>query len=450
MDLFDDPDEQQRLVGRLVALYEKTGNLRGLVDWTAKQAEAQAPQQPRRAAELHFRNARLLLERDNSPDAALLSARRALELAPDVVELRGFVADLLARTPNQALLAIEEHRKILRARNVRPASLRALHKLWYAQRAHDRAFCAAEVLSFLGAADEGEELYYSDSKKRMKKEATTEGLDATQLTSLVAHPQQRNAVREIVALCGQELAKLFADDHLEPVEKRFIFRAKADDSLRAIADKLAHNLDLPPSSFELWQSQTKKSGVEACAGSPLVLFVGADVRRVHSTREQCFLLGRKLMAFQSGHHLLRGMDAHRLSMLLTAIGRAVDRAFPTLADGAELEVWTKKGASALSRRTRAALAEPVDQVATHPRAIDLVAFLDAAPLTENHAGLLLAGAFDAAVRIIARDTGVVLAGDQAAMTQSFASQPQLADLVSYSVSDEYFQARQALHLAIDT
>jgi hypothetical protein len=63
---------------------------------------------------------------------------------------------------------------------------------------------------------------------------------------------------------------------------------------------------------------------------------------------------------------------------------------------------------------------------------------------------VLAGAFDAAARLVARDTGTTLAGDTSAMVGALESNVQLADLVSFVLSDEHFQARQALKLAIDT
>jgi hypothetical protein len=156
------------------------------------------------------------------------------------------------------------------------------------------------------------------------------------------------------------------------------------------------------------------------------------------------------MALASGHHLLRGLDARGLAALLTAIGRAVDKALPALpgADSGDVEALTRKVSGALSRKTRAQLAEPLGQLAASPR-VDLEGFLAAVPWSENRAGLLLSGAFDAAARLVARDVGVNLAGDTAAMITSMESNPALADLIAYMLSDEHFAARQALKFAID-
>ncbi len=137
LQLSTDRAEQARLLDELAALYEHTGNLQGLIDSGTKQAEAIAASEPRRAAELFFRNARIAQDRMQSVDLALKNARRALDLAPDVVEVRGFVADIYSRTPNQQPLAVEEHRRILRSGLIRLASIKALFKGFSQQRAHD-------------------------------------------------------------------------------------------------------------------------------------------------------------------------------------------------------------------------------------------------------------------------------------------------------------------------
>ena len=110
----------------------------------------------------------------------------------------------------------------------------------------------------------------------------------------------------------------------------------------------------------------------------------------------------------------------------------------------------KRVNSGLSRRTKSALQEPLAQLAAQPRAVDLGEYLQAAILSENRAGLVLAGAFDAAARLIARDTGASMTGDTNAMIAALEQNPQLADLVAFQLSDEHFQLRQALQLAIDS
>ncbi len=446
--LISESAEQVKLLEELGALHERTGNVTGLIDAASRQAEALVVSQPRRAAELHFRNARIAAERLTNYELAIKSARRASELAPDVVEVRGFIADVLGRMPNQAALAVDEHRRIMRTGRIRVASLKALFTAFSQQRAFDRAFCAAELLSFIAAADDDEDLFFGDNRRRMKKEST-ESLEPAQITTWIAHPAQRTALREILALVAVDLSKPFAAHDLEPLDKKLILRPKAADPLRTLADSVAQQFGV--GGFDVWRSQVRRAGVEAMAGSPPILLVGSDVTRTHPTREQRFLVGRKAMALASGHHLLRGLTVRGVAALVTAIGRAVDKSFPLVngADGAEVDSLVKKVGGALSRRTKGQLGAPLAQLAASPR-VDLEGFLSAIPWSENRAGLLSAGAFDVAARLVARDVGVNLAGDTAAMIASLEANPSLADLIAYMLSDEHFAARQALKLAIDT
>jgi cellulose synthase operon protein C len=447
MALTDDKGEQQKLLDALASLYERAGNLPGLIAATHKQAEQLAAADKVRAADLLFRSAHMQLERLRDLEGAMRSARRGLELLPEHVELRGFLADLYARTPNQAPLAVEEHRRILRSGHVRPASVRSMFKAWQSQRAQDRCFVAAEILSFLGAADDSEELFFNDNKKRLKKESG-ETMNPGQLKGWVLHPAQRNPVHDVLSIAAADLGKPFTDPDIEPADKRYVFRPKSDDPVRRLADELANNIGVPASGFDVHKSENRRGLVRAHAASPAVLVVGVDVAKLQPTREQRFLLGRELMALFCGHTLIRGLDERGLGALLTAIGRNIDKGFPTLGDAPDLEGMTKKVGGALSRKAKGMLAEPVG--ALMGSRVDLKAFLAAAPFSEARAGLLLSGAFDAAVRLIAKETQRPLASDAQKLATTIESEPRLADLIAYALSDDHFQARQALRLAIDT
>ncbi len=444
-----DVDEARALYERVTRLYERADDVSGMVASTMRRAESVASTDAPRAATLFLRLARLQGERLKNIDAALQSTQRALELAPDFVEARAFRADLYGQIPNQHLLAVEEHRRVFRAGRLRVDSLHGLYRAWLQQRAPDRAMCAAEALSFLSASSEQEEAFLQEHKKRLKKDSR-DHLESEQVTSWVAHPAQRNAVRDVLSLCAVDLGRVLAHDAPEELEKRFVLKPRAEDSLRTLCDQLAHNLGT--TGFDVWRSQVKRSGVEVYANNPVIVHVGLDLTRTHPAREQRFLLGRKLMGLQSGHHLLRGMDARGLAGLLTAIGRSQEKLFPAIggAEAIDVDGLAKKVGGALSRKTRNALGEPLAQLAASPKAIDLDAFLRACPLSENRGGLLLGGALDVAVRLVARDNGVSLTGSSALLLEKIEGTPALLDLFIFSLSDEFFQARQVLKFAVDS
>jgi hypothetical protein len=57
--------------------------------------------------------------------------------------------------------------------------------------------------------------------------------------------------------------------------------------------------------------------------------------------------------------------------------------------------------------------------------------------------------FDAAIRILAKEASKPLTSDAQKLVATLESDARLSDLVSYALSDDHFQARQALRLAID-
>lgn len=443
----DDRAAQGALLDELAAMYERSGNLAAFVDATHKQAEQLATSDPKRAAELCFRNARLQLDRLRDQDGALRYARRAVELAPDHIEARAFAAELHSKMPNQMPLAIEEHRRILRMGHLRAASVHALFKAWQSMRAQDRSFVAAEILSFIGAADESEELFFNENKKRLKR-STEDQLAAGQIRGLVLHPAQRNVISDVLSVAAPDLGKPFSDADVDPVDKRAILKPRAEDSVRSLCDDVAHAFGVPV--FDVIKSEARRTLVRAFNGAPPLVYVGIDVAKLQPTREQRFLIAREMLALWAGNTLIRGLDARGLGSLLTAIGRSVDKAFPLLGETSDLESLTKRVGGALSRKTRGALAEPVAVLASSTRGLDLGAYLQAAPFSEARAGLLLSGAFDAAVRILAKEAAKPLASDTSKLAATIESDPRLADLVGYALSDDHFQARQALRLAIDS
>ncbi len=442
------PDQAREITSTIAEMYEKTGDLEGYLNATARRAEDLAAEaEPHAAAELLHRAAQLVADRQKDTDRAIHIARRGLELDPSYAELRAYLADLYSQSPTQVRRAIEEHRRIVRDGVLRPESLHALFDAWSQKREFDRAYVAAELLSVMRLANEDEDLFFHENQARVLSDAG-ESLSPGELTSQVLHPDERNVVHDILFLIAAELGKVNPDDlAVYEVDKRNILGKRSDDSLRRLSDRLAHALG--GLSYDVYRTQRKAQVVAAHNQSPPALVVGATVTTTHPTRAQRFLLGRKLCALRCGHHLIAGMDTAQLRAFLSAVGRAVDKNFVPLADRPDLDVLAKRVASALPRGVRKALAEPVAQLASESNRIDFDAFLSALPLTEARAGLLLSADLTAALQLAARDEGTRLGASPEEIRGSVEQSPVLRDLAGYAVSDEHFTARQRLCFAID-
>jgi hypothetical protein len=412
-----------------------------------RQANTMAERDPARAAQLLEHNARLVLEHKQDKTTALRIARRAIELNPDAGELRGMVADILGESPETLSEAIAEHRRIFTSGIVRIGSVQALFRAWNANNSRDRAFVAAEMLDFLGVASDDSAEVYSEGRAKVPVE-TEEELDPSELSALVAHPAQRNVVQEVLMLVATELSKLEADDVSQyQVDKKDILKARSNDPLRAVCDAVAHNLG--GVNFEVHRTSAKPHAVMAHHAPTPILVVGAEVTRSYQTQEQRFLLGRALAGMRLGHHLIREMNPGDLGLLLSAIGRAVDKGFPVLRDHPDLDTLAKRVGSSLSRQTKKALAEPVSQLGDEGPSVDLEAYLRAVPLTEARAGLALCGSFPLSARLYARHRGTLLADETEMLVASLEADVVLNDLFGWTFSDDHFRVRQILRFAID-
>jgi len=447
LELSSSQEEQRVLYTRIAALYGRAGDTSGYIAFAERQAAALAIKEPKRAADVLLRSARIAATEQKDTDLAIKTARRGLELVPDHAELRALLADLLSSVPSLAVSAVEEHRRVLRQGVARIESIRALFHTWQTQRAFDRAFCAAEILVFLRAATEDEELYFGENRARVKRDSD-ETIQLAELTSWIVHPQERNVVHEVLALVAPDLGKVDPDDlsHYE-IDKKDILTRRSDDPVRrTLVDPVARAFDVQ--GFDVWRSRKKSNVVAAHHGSPEVLVVGSEIPKLHPMKEQRFLVGRKLMAMKCGHTLVPGYDEQRLRVLLSAIGRAIDKSFTPLVDRVELDALTKKVSSALSRVTKRALAEPVALLAAQGAQLDIAAVVRAMPLTEARGGLVAACDFTAAMQLLGRDAAVRFPPDTDLATV-VAKHPPFIDLLNYALSDEYFMARQALRMAID-
>jgi tetratricopeptide (TPR) repeat protein len=442
----DDPAVRMDLAERAAGLYERSGDLDGYLNMAKRQAEALTTTAPAEAARLLARCAKLMYEKKGDGPGAQQLAQKSVELAPENLEVRGFYADLLSVQPNQLTTAVEQHRRILSGK-LRAESLRMLCQGWTKARARDRAFVASELLCFLGVATESEQQLYADNKKHVS-EGSEISLDPGQITSWVLHPAQRSPVHDVLSLVGTELTKVDPDD-LEnyAIEKKDILKARSNDRLRALSEELVRVVGA--FNFEARRTRVRPHACEAHHGNPVCLVVGHEIERSYRPREQRFLLGSRVFLLRTGQHLVAGKPVDDLRTLLTAVGRSVDRSFPSFLEGADVDAMTKKVGSSLSRGLKKQLQEPVAALASQRMTIDLQGFLDAVPLSAARGGMMLSNEFAVAARMVRRRAGKQLPANSDELIAAVEGDPALMDLVHFAVSDGYFNVRQRLNVAID-
>lgn len=385
-----------------------------------------------RAGEIYSQNLR-------RSEEAVQSYRRALDLDPSDEAARIALADLYAADPGHLNDAIAEHRWLLRGDPARAASYRALFRIFSVQQQHDRAYCAAAVLSFLQSGDEEALNVHAELRRRLPPEAAV-GINDDQRQRWVTHPDGRGPLGPVLALLGEHLEKIAP----WPAESFPLVRGdryKADHPLRHLATSLAAQLGQP--EFEMYQG--KANELLALPVSPPALLVGPLlVRRVQS-REQRFLLARLLARVREGSQVAAFVPPEWICDLLGAAQKlAVPTARPTLGrPGPALDEIERRLQKQLPRKARKAIEELLRTPLRVPPDGGL-SWARSLLLTADRAALLLG--VDVASGLSA--TLATESGTPESLALLVRERNDLAELCRFAVSEDFFQLRAALRLNV--
>lgn len=429
------------IIERLASLCERLGDISELTSLVESQAaQAAAAGDKARAAALRVKVAELYL-RQGEVQRAVQAYRLAAELAPADVSIFSALADLLTRDGSSLPAAIEQHRAILRVDPCRLESYHALYGLFLDLRQVDRAVCAGHVLASFRALTEAEAVSLEVAKARAPSESS-ESLPAEDLDGALLHPLARGPLTELMRTVGDQLHKLY-----EPgPEAKGLGRGdrlKPDHPLHQAARALCASLGVE--KLEIYQGK-RGASVQVENTDPLSLIVGPDFARRNNAREQRFLLGRACLHLRNKMPLALRLDPQVLAELL---GGAIRIAVPQFAllgkTDPELTRRLRKAMSGKAVRALEALAPELSRL----RSLDLTAWLRGALASADRAGALLCGDAGIALQVLLRgEARAHLKLDSpAAVAGAVRGRREIAELLDFAVSDEYFRLRAKLRIA---
>jgi hypothetical protein len=199
--------------------------------------------------------------------------------------------------------------------------------------------------------------------------------------------------------------------------------------------------------FDLWLTRSTDMGIFIENDRPPALIVGANVDRIQD-KDQRFLLGRALERLKGGHHLLDTIPPKEMEALLWTIAKWGNPGTQVPIDAALFDLMQRKLAKALSSKARKQLEDAARTL--NPSHIDVARHRAAAALTANRAGLVAANDVEVSVRNIARDYPDVrpVFSDSRGAANSIGKIPEVKEILNYAISEEYFQVRTQLGIAI--
>ncbi|XXF81048.1 Adventurous gliding motility protein K [Myxococcaceae bacterium GXIMD 01537] len=433
------------LVDRLAALYERAGNLPELVQMLETQAQAAASAgDPKRAAAVRLRVADLYARPLDNVQRAVATYRQVLEHDATCVPARASLAELYMKDPATTSMAIEEHRQLLKLEPTRVESLRALFNLWQGLKQTDKAFCAAAAMHFLRSTNEVEAAFLTEARSRLPMDSQDKQLTLADVDGNLLHPATRGPLLEVLRAVGDQLGKLHPPQFEMLGVDRKADKLKPDSAVFKAIRSVAQVFGLE--EFEVYQARRGLMVLETT--EPLSVCVGQDVVRKFNAREQKFLIGRAVLGLLNKTAVLSKLSTGETADLFGNSIRIHAPQFSAL--GRRNDEAVKQLRKAYSRKAIKALEEPAMALGNATK-VEMGALVESLSWSADRAGLLLCVDIGVGLSLVLREDPTFAAAkvdSPEPILQAVRAREDLKDLVTFSVSDDFFRLRQRLGLSL--
>ena len=450
----DDDPSTQKAFEAIEKLHNERKEWKGLARAYRKQIKRLGEDAPTdKALELWTKLGDVCAEQLGDNEAATEAYQVACELAPDDMTRHEQLADLyLDAGEVRRIEAIRELQFLLTHSPDRVELYKALSSLYLAEHELDKAWCVAQVLTFLGAASPDETALYQRYRTAQFVPATRRLTEELWQKSII-HPREDRHVGAIFASTLMALAGASAQPAtsfgLDPNGRTDLER---DTRLAARVVKYVSGvLALEPSPM-VWIQETGDGlrvantvgmGADQKKLVPTPL-VGAPQVSKTDERELAFEVGKRLAYLRPERFASLAMGS--LPKLESAFAAALMAGGQRLLshDGAVFEPTnddSRKLAASLRSAVPSQLLEQVGEISTKLSGRVgnglITGWRTGTDLTANRVGFIVCNDFETASRGIATE---------GAAMSTLTVKERLRDLLAYAVSDSYFAVRR--HLGI--
>lgn len=433
-------------LSKLCELHEQREEWQELVEAAGAYVNLLGPDERAEATPLHLRMADVFERRLGDNHRAINALRYVLEDQPEHEAALTKLAGLYGKRVETYPQAIEAQRRLLSLDPFRIDSYHELHRMFERLGQHDRAFVAAEILVFLQAQTPEEYVYFQENKIYVAQ-MSEDVLTAAEHGRWVVHPDERGPLRTLLELLGPEMGRAYPGDlERHDLKRENKLGPKMQSPVRALADELTAMLEVPP--YDLYIGAPDGLAVHTENERPPALIVGGRFAKRVPIKNQRFLLGRALERVKGGHLLMDAANDRDLEALVWSVIKLGHPMHKVPVDPSSLDSAQRRFAKAISSKTRRVLEDIAAQLPVHH--VDIPRHRQAAQFTANRAGLLASNDIETAIRILAKSRSgaqtVFRTAEEA--SKVLGQLPEVCDLLTYAVSDEYFDARAKLGFSI--
>jgi tetratricopeptide (TPR) repeat protein len=368
---------------------------------------------------------------------AIGACEQLLAIEPGRIKVREDLARL-SEMQGDTDRAIELHRSLIADSPFSVDSYHALRRIYEARGQADRTLCLAATLAFLDEADADEQALLNEHRHALPIPVGRRMNEALYNSHLL-HPAAAGLLGEMLSFAADFARTLFSVEH-----KEFKLRSRDRLNLRRPDDKLAEIvrgslelLGLPAPEFYAKGGVIK--GIMAVNTSPVAVLYSEDAVRRATVPELRFMVARALAFTRPENLLAASLTPKQLRTLLEAMVELAFPGGPIHPVAEEVTGLARKLQRQIPERKQQRLLQLADQYRGLAEDLSIRDWLEGVEHTCNRAGLAFSGDLEAAVQVLKAARVVSPSGSHRSL---------IRELIFYSISEDYFALREALHAAI--
>ncbi len=376
----------------------------------------------------------------SDPENARMAYEVVVKADPNDTAALQALAELSAHAGGHGQDAIDAQRRLLALGTAPQRAVSAMIGLHAEAKDYDQTYTAAQVLAFLLDGASAEEGQVVTRLRRFAREAASGSLDAARWEQLL-HERAQGPLPAILTLLVREAAEIFVQQ-----PKELGLQPKKDEldvagSMLFFVNMykyVARTLGLP--SPRLFRPGEPGARLQLLPLAPPALVAGEELFQERPKKELWFTIGKAMAFLRPELTLARLMPHDQLDAVFQAAASLGTSRFVVTADQHLVEKLKRRLEKVLPDQARTQklklLARAYCDV-QHPG--DVRAYMDAAELTSNRVGALLAGDLDVVRRMVVAEKAAV---------SKLKDETRLRDLVLFCTSEAYGALRRDLGLSV--
>jgi tetratricopeptide (TPR) repeat protein len=351
---------------------------------------------------------------------------------------------LLADNPTEYVAeAVREHQILIGQEPFRTESYNALYHVYKNSGQTDKAFCVCEVLVFLKKADDEQTALYQKHRREGFVQAR-QRLSETIMRKNVFHPDQDAYLTGILGLVAAPLAAWRAHDLPNTIKPKERVDIGTDPSLFSRMAKYVRdvlNVQQPdvylrpndPGDIQLMNVKRDNS-----VHPSMVVF--QNLLRGKKEQHLVFALGRHMMELYPPHYAYVALDRSPQSLKQVFMACLRICGMPVQGDTAAFDQIAREITGRMQQGAIDQLVHLMKKFIEAGGSTDVKRWANAVELTGYRVALLLCGDLATAALMISQE--------QAQLGSALTPKDKIKELVLFSISEDYFTARQAIGLQV--